>query len=294
MTTTKQILQQVKKIELTTKQLVDGLIAGNYHSIFKGVGLEFSEIREYKPGDDIRSIDWNVTARYDKPYIKEFIEERDLHIYFIFDYSASSNFGNTIQKKQKAIELTATLMFSAIRNNDNVGLFLFTNRIEKFIPARKGKRHILKLITNLISFEPKNHQTDIKNTLSEISNIIKKRSILFIISDFYNQQFEKPLKILNKKNDVVAIRITDERELRIPDIGLIQLEDEESGEQILVDTSDEEFQQNYNSLINDEENRLTKLFRKQKIDTIKITTDESYIVPLKKFFKKRRERGVMK
>ncbi len=287
---TKDIIKQVKKIELNTKNLVDGIIAGNYHSIFKGQGIEFSEIREYKPGDDIRSIDWKVTARFNHPYIKEFIEERDLHVYFIFDYSASNSFGNVIEKKRKAIELSATLMFSAMRNNDNVGLFLFTENIEKFIPARKGRKHILKLINSMVSFQPKNKKTNIEKSLSQIANIIKKRSIVFIISDFYNQEFTKPLKMLKKKNDVIAIKINDNRETKIPDIGLIQLEDEETGEQILVDTSDQTFRENYEKIINKEEERLKKIFNKNKIDTIQINTDSNYELALKKFFKMRKTR----
>ena len=288
---TKEILKQVKKIELTTKHLVDGLIAGNYHSIFKGQGIEFSEIRDYRAGDDIRAIDWKVTARFDHPFIKEFIEERDLNVYFIFDYSASSNFGNIIQKRRKSIELTATLMFSATRNNDNVGLFIFTEDIEKFIPARKGRRHILKLISSLVAHKPKSKKTNIQKSLSYASNIIKKRSIIFIVSDFYNQEFAKPLKILKKKHDVIAIRVNDMRETHIPDVGLIQLEDEETGEQLLVDTSDKQFRENYETLMNKEELRLKHMFNRHNIDTINIDTDSPYELSLKRFFKIRQKRG---
>ena len=291
MSDAKEIIKQVRKIEITTRKLVDGLIAGNYHSVFKGQGIEFSEIRDYKPGDDVRSIDWKVTARFDKPFIKEFVEERDLNVYFVFDYSASNDFGNITQKQRKSIELTATLMFSAMRNNDNVGLFIFTNGIEKFVPARKGRRHILKLISTLVSHEPKTKETNIEKALSYVSNVIKKRSIIFIISDFYNQDFGKPLKILKKNNDVIAIRVNDIRETEIPDIGLIQLEDEETGEQLLIDTSDKNFRKNYTKIIEGEEQRLSNLFNKNKIDTIKINTDESYELPLRKFFKLRQKKG---
>jgi len=287
---TKEVINQVRKIEITTKQLVDGLIAGNYHSIFKGQGIEFSEIREYKPGDDIRAIDWKVTARFNHPFIKEFIEERDLRIYFAFDFSASGNFGNTIEKKRKAIELSATLMFSALRNNDNVGLFIFTNGIEKYIPARKGRRHILKLISTLVMYEPESKTTDLKKSLSYIANIIKKRSILFVISDFYSEDFSKPLSILKNRHDVIAIKINDNREKTIPDIGFIQLEDEETGEQILIDTSDEEFRKNYAKLIKKKDNETDSLFKKHKIDSVTIATDDSYEKPLRKFFKTRKKR----
>ena len=289
---TKDILKQVKKIEIVTKHLVDGLIAGNYHSIFKGQGIEFSEIRDYRPGDDIRSIDWKVTARFDSPFIKEFIEERDLHVYFVFDCSGSNSFGNIIEKRRKAIELTATLMFSAMRNNDNVGLFMFTDDIEKFIPARKGRRHVLKLISSLVSHQPQNKKTNIEKALSYVSNVIKKRSVVFVLSDFYNQDFAKPLKLLKKRHDVIAIRVNDTRETEIPDVGLIQLEDEETGEQLLVDTSDESFRKNYAKLMNEEETRLKHVFNKNKVDKISINTDIPYELPLRKFFKIRQTRGV--
>jgi len=289
---TKEIIKQVKKIELFTRNLVDGLIAGNYHSIFRGQGIEFSEIREYNTGDDIRAIDWKVTARFNHPYVKEFIEERDLRVYFVFDYSASSRFGNLVEKRRKAIELSATLMFSALRNNDNVGLFIFTDSVETYIPARKGRRHVLKLISNLVSHTPKSKKTDVNISLASISNIIKKRSIIFIISDFYSTDFMKPLSILKNKHDIIALRVYDKREMEIPDVGLIQLEDGETGEQILVDTSDSDFRSNYSSVINKHELELDHMFRKNKIDKINIITDEPYDIPLRKFFKTRKKRLV--
>lgn len=289
---TKEVIKQVKKIEISTKHLVDGIIAGNYHSIFRGQGIEFSEIRDYRPGDDIRAIDWKVTARFNHPFIKEFIEERDLQAYFVFDYSASGSFGNIIEKRRKAIELTATLMFSAIRNNDNVGLFIFTEGVEKFIPARKGRKHVLKLISSLVMHEPKSKKTDLKKTLSFVSNVIKKRSIIFIISDFYCQEFSKELSMIKNRHDVIAVRVNDARETSIPDIGLIQLEDEETGEQILLDTSDKEFRENYSKIVRNENQRLNSVFRKHKIDTVSILTDEPYEIPLRRFFKTRQKRMV--
>lgn len=292
MLTTKEIVSQVKKIEISTKHLVDGIIAGNYHSIFKGQGIEFSEIRDYRPGDDIRAIDWKVTARFNHPYIKEFIEERDLMVYFIFDYSASGNFGDIIEKRRKAIELTATLMFSAIRNNDNVGLFIFTDKVELFIPAKKGKKHVLKLISNLVNYEPQSKKTDINKSLAFAANIIKKRSIIFIISDFYGQEFTETLKLLKNKHDVIAIKITDKRESSIPDIGLIQLEDEETEEQILLDTSDQEFRTKFLEIMSQENKRIETTFKKQNIDIINIHTNEPYDLPLKRFFKARQKKVV--
>ncbi|MGV8172365.1 MAG: DUF58 domain-containing protein [Candidatus Woesearchaeota archaeon] len=287
---TKEVIRQVRKIEIETKHLVDGIITGNYHSIFKGQGIEFSEIRDYRPGDDVRAIDWKVTARFNHPFIKEFIEERDLRVYFVFDYSASGSFGNIIEKRSKAIELTATLMFSATRNNDNVGLFIFTDEVEKFIPARKGRRHVLKLISSLVTHEPYSMKTDLNKALAYVSNIVKKRSIIFIISDFYGQEFSKPLAILKNRHDVIAIRVNDFREGNIPDIGLIQLEDEESGEQILVDTSDEDFRKNYSIIMSEENKRLDATFNKHRIDTVNILTDKPYELPLRKFFKMRKKR----
>jgi len=287
---TKEIIKKVKKIEITTKKLVEGLISGKYHSIFKGQGIDFSEIREYKAGDDIRSIDWKVTARFNHPYIKEFIEERDLQVYFAIDVSGSESFGNIVSKKRKALEVAATLMFAALRNNDQVGVFLFTDHIEKFIPARKGRKHILKLLSILVSYQPDSTKTNLNLALAHISKVVKKRSIIFIISDFHTEDFMKPLKILKNKHDIIAMKITDTREEQIPDIGLIELEDEETGEQLLVDTSDEDFRKNYFRLMKKKEESLTKNFNRLKIDIINILTDEPYEIPLKKFFKRRQKR----
>ncbi len=285
-------LRQIKKLDIKTKSLVDGLITGNYHSVFKGNGIEFSEIREYKTGDDIRTIDWNVTARYNKPFVKEFIEERDLNVYFLLDISSSGSFGKTKSKTHKAIELVASLMFSAAQNNDNVGVILFTEEVEKFIPARKGKRHILKILDTILNFKPKYKTTSIKNALSFTSQVIKRKGIVFIVSDFYANEFTKPLKILKQRQDIIAIKITDDIEKTLPDVGLLELEDEETGEQILVDTSNQEFQKNYKKTMQENSNKLDKLFKKYKIDQIEITTDEPYEKPLKQFFKIRKNRMV--
>lgn len=288
---TKDVIAQVRKIEIATKHLVDGLVAGDYHSIFKGQGIEFSEIRDYRLGDDIRAIDWKVTARYNHPFIKEFIEERDLRVYFAFDYSASGSFGNIVEKRRKGIELAATLMFSAMRNNDNAGLFVFTDDVECYIPARKGRRHVLKLLGKLVSHEPRSKETDLKKPISFISRVVKKRSIIFIISDFIAGDFAKELSILRRHHDVIAVRVNDPRETSIPDIGLIQLEDEETGEQLLIDTSDEGFRKRYAELIGTEKNRLDSIFRKCKVDTVNISTDEPYETPLRRFFRLRQRRA---
>jgi uncharacterized protein (DUF58 family) len=289
---TKEIIKKIKKLEITTKQLVDGIITGNYHSIFKGQGIEFSESREYRAGDDIRSIDWKVTARFDHPYVKTFIEERDLHVYFAIDMSGSSSFGNNISKRNKALEIVASLMFAAQKNNDNIGVFLFTDTVESFIPARKGRKHTLKVISAIVRFEPKSTNTNLQASFEYISKVIKKRSIVFLISDFFDEDFYHPLKIIRNKHDVIALRIIDKREKELPDVGLIELEDEETGEQILVDTSDEIFRSNFMNLMKEREQLLIRSLRKIKIDVISILTDESFEVPLKKFFKIRLQRVV--
>jgi len=287
---TREILQEVKKLEITTKQLVDGLITGNYHSIFKGQGIEFSESREYQVGDDIRAIDWKITARFNEPYVKEFIEERNLHVYFALDMSGSSSFGNNISKRRKALEIVASLVFAASQNNDNVGVFLFTDSIEKFIPARKGRKHMLKTISTIVRFQPQSTKTNLASSLEYISKVIKKRSIVFVISDFFDEDFLHPLKILKNKHDVIALRIIDKREQEIPDIGFIELEDEETGEQILVDTSDEKFRKRYIEQLQHHEETLFHSLRKIKIDVVNILTDEAFEIPLKKFFKLRLKR----
>jgi uncharacterized protein (DUF58 family) len=289
MNQTREILKQVKKLEITTKQLADGLITGNSDSIFKGQGIEFSEIRDYRPGDDIRAIDWKVTARFNHPYIKEFIEERDLQIYFVIDLSESGSFGTNVSKKQKSLEIIASLMFAALRNNDRFGVFLITDRVERFIPARKGRKHLLHVLTSIVSFTPDSPKTDLKNSLVQISKIIKRKSVLFIISDFIDEsEFLKPLKILRKQHDIIALKITDQREKEIPDVGLIELEDEETGEQILVDTSDNDFRNLYSNLISENEFQFISNLRKIRIDTLSLLTDQNYAIPLRKFFRRRK------
>lgn len=288
MSQTKKLLKKIKKLDIKTKQLVDGIITGNYNSIFKGQGIEFSEIRDYRAGDDIRAIDWKVTARFNHPYIKEFIEERDLQVYFIIDMSGSGSFGTNISKKEKSLEIIASLMFAALRNNDGVGIFLITENIEKFIPAKKGRKHILQLLDFLTTFTPNSSKTNLKKSLEEISKIIKRKSIIFLISDFIdNSEYLKPLKLLRKRHDVIALRIVDPREREIPDIGMIELEDEETGEQILVDTSNEEFRNSYSRLISENDSKFLSNMMKIKVDTIPLLTEEDYSTSLKKFFKRR-------
>ena len=288
MSQTKEILKKIKKLDIKTKQLVDGIISGNYNSIFKGQGMEFSEIRNYRTGDDIRTIDWNVTARFNHPHIKEFIEERDLQVYLVIDLSGSGNFGTSISKREKSFEIIASLMFAALRSNDGVGAFLITDNMEKFIPAKKGRRHILRLLNIITTFTPNSSKTNLKKPLEQVSRIIKRKSIVFVISDFIDAgEYMKPLKMLRKRHDVIALRIVDPREREIPDVGMIELEDNETGEQILVDTSDEEFRNSYSRLIAENDTRFLTSMMKNKVDTISLSTDQNYPTSLRKFFKKR-------
>ncbi|KAF5436810.1 hypothetical protein C5S35_07230 [Candidatus Methanophagaceae archaeon] len=288
----KEVLKRVKKIELKTKVLVDGLISGEYHSIFKGRGIEFSEVREYVPGDDVRAIDWNVTARLNAPFVKEFIEERDLTLFIVFDLSSSNEFGFQRSKKDVCYDIAASLMFAAMRNNDNVGLCLFTDRVEKFVPPRKGKKHILKLLRELIYHEPKSKTTDIRTALSYLNKVIKKRSIIFIISDFLTPDFEKPLKQLKSKHDVILVDMADVHEEDIPDIGYAFLEDYETGEQILVDTSDSEFRMRYTELVRTSRDALLTTLKRLNVDIIRMNTSEPFYIPLQTFFKMRERRVV--
>jgi len=288
---TKDILKRVKKIEIKTKHLVDGLLQGAYHSVFKGRGIEFSEVREYVPGDDIRSIDWNVTARMNEPYVKEFIEERDLTVFIIIDVSASNDFGSEKSKKEAAVELAASLMFAALRNNDRVGLCLFTKEIERYMPPRKGRIHILKLIREMIEYEPKYKTTSLIPTLTFLSRVIKKRSIIFLISDFFSEDnFHRQLRLLKNRHDVIAVNINDIRETEIPDVGYIELEDEETGEQLLLDTSDSHFRESYVKIMQSKNKELNDKLKRLKIDLVQLKSDEPFDIPLKRFFRLRQKR----
>ena len=288
MSQTKEILKRIKKLDIKTKQLVDGIISGNYNSIFKGQGMEFSEIRDYRAGDDIRAIDWKVTARFNHPYIKEFIEERDLQVYLVIDVSGSGNFGTSISKQEKSLEIIASLMFTALQNNDGVGIFLITDNMEKFIPAKKGRKHILQLLNAITTFTPNSSKTSLKKPLEQVSKIIKRKSIVFVISDFMDTSaYQMPLKILRKHHDLIAMRIVDPREREIPDVGMIELEDNETGEQILVDTSDREFRNSYSKLIAENDSRFLTSMMKNKIDTVSLSTDQNSFTSMRKFFKKR-------
>jgi uncharacterized protein (DUF58 family) len=287
----KEILKKVKRIEIATRGLVNEVFSGEYHSVFKGRGMEFAEVREYQIGDDIRNIDWNVTARSEHPYVKVFDEERELTVMLMVDVSSSGNFGTTHQMKgEVAAELCAVLAFSAIKNNDKVGLMIFSDKIEKFIPPRKGKKHVLRVIREILYFKPEESRTDLNVALEYLSRVIKRRSIVFLISDFLTEAYEKSLQIANKKHDIIAIDIIDPREVEIPSVGLLELEDAETGETIMVDTSNSEVRSSFFSQSKEERETREKYFKSIGVDNINIYTDQSYVEPITKFFRMRAKR----
>lgn len=286
----KEVLKEVEKLDIKTRELVNGIISGNYHSVFKGQGIEFSEIREYMTGDDVRNIDWNVTARMNKPYVKEFIEERDLRVYFFMDFSGSFNFGNMISKNHKAALIVASLIFSAIKNNDSIGVFFVSDKVEKYVSARKGKKHAMSVLKEMLEFKVESKRTDLNEAINNVAGFLKRKSLVFLLSDFVSEDFGKALRILRGRHDVVAIKISDEREKEIVDVGLIELEDEETGEQILVDTSDAEFRENYQKIVREHDEKLKKIFRKGRIDMIEVSTKGDFSKGLNAFFVRRMRR----
>ena len=285
---TNDLLKRVRKIEIKTRGLSRHIFAGEYHSAFKGRGMAFSEVREYQYGDDIRNIDWNVTARFNHPYIKVFDEERELTVMLLVDVSGSREFGTAVRFKKALIaEISAVLAFSATQNNDKVGVILFSDKVEKFIPPKKGRQHILRVIRELIEFTPERTQTDVAVALQYLTNAIKKRSTVFVISDFISPQFEDALKIASRKHDVVALRIYDAHEATMPAIGLVQFRDAETGQTIWADTSSVKVRQQYEQHWNGIRRRLDELFRRSGIDNALIRTDEDYVKPMMKLFKQR-------
>ncbi len=285
---TSELLKKVRKIEIKTRGLSNQIFSGEYHSAFKGRGMTFSEVREYQPGDDIRTIDWNVTARFNNTYVKVFEEEREMTVILLVDVSASGEFGTQKQLKQDLItELCAVLAFSSIQNNDKIGVIFFSDKIEKFIPPKKGKSHVLRIIRDLIEFKPEHKKTDIKQALKYLTNVITKRSIAFVISDFISGDFIDALKIANKKHDVVALQIYDKRERELPDVGFIKLIDAETGALNWVDTSDKKVRTHFATAALKQEAYLKETFNKCGVDTTKINTAESYVTPLMNLFKRR-------
>lgn len=288
---TKELLKKVRQIEIRTRGLVNQVFSGEYHSVFKGMGMEFSEVREYQIGDDVRNIDWNVSARFGHPFIKIFEEERELTVMLIVDLSGSQYFGSSASTKQQiAAEISAIMAFSALKNNDKVGLILFTDKIEKFIPPKKSKSHTLRIISELLSFEPSGKGTDIRGALEYFNKAIKKRSIAFLISDFQDTGYDKILRMVGKKHDFIGITLIDEREQKIPPMGLVRFVDPESGKEKTLDTSDASFQFWLHHQREKFRMEQKTLFASSKLDGIIINTKESYIKPLVNFFKMREKR----
>jgi len=288
---TTELIKKVRKIEIKTRGITKQLFSGDYHSVFKGRGMAFSEVREYQVGDDIRSIDWNVTARYASPYVKIFEEERELTVVLLVDISGSQSFGTRVQFKRDLVtELSAVLTFSAIQNNDKIGVVFFSDKIEKFVPPKKGKTHALRIIRELIEIQPTGKGTDIGQALKYLTNVLKKRCIVFLISDFISGNFEEHLKIASNRHDTVAVQIYDIYEDELPKAGLIRILDPETGNSRWIDSADEKVRQNYKSWRETMQKNLNNIFTRNKVDMIKIRTDESYIAPLQNFFKKRERR----
>lgn len=288
-----EILSKIKKIELRSKKLVDDVFSGKYHSVFKGQGLEFSEVREYVPGDDVRRISWNVTARRNKPYIKKYDEEREQTVMFVVDLSASGQFGSkNVTKNELIAELTAVLAFSALKNSDRAGLLTFTDIVEQYIKPKKNKKHILRLIDIILSYKPKNKKTNIENALRALNKLCKRKALIFLISDFYDSNFDSLLKVTARKHDLVCIRISDPKEKEIPERGIFSLQDAETGLLTNIDFSSKEVRNEYYKNLNLHETYLDETFKVAKTDVMDVYTDRPYILELIKFFKSRQQKAL--
>lgn len=287
----KGILKKIQRIDIFTNRLVNTVFAGEYRSIFKGQGITFDEVREYQEGDEIRTIDWNVTARMGHAYIKKYVEERELVMMLLVDMSASTRFGSVSESKAEiAAEIAALLAFAAIRNNDKVGLLCFTDTVEHYVPPSKGKRHVLRIVRDILSFQPNHTGTDISEVLSFANKILRPHSVVFLISDLMDTDYQKQLRVTAKRHSLIAITLRDRRELEIPNVGLIALTDPETGEKIVVDTKSEHGRQLYTEHIRQSEDERLRTLRSSKVDNIDIKTDESYVIPLIRFFHQRAAR----
>jgi len=285
---TKELLKKVRKIEIKTRRLSDHIFGGEYHSTFKGRGMTFSEVRQYQFGDDVRNIDWNVTARYHEPFVKVFEEERELTMMLMVDVSGSELFGTSQQFKNEIVtEIAATLAFSATQNNDKIGLILFSNQIELYIPPKKGRSHVLRIIRELIEFEPESKETNVAEALKFMQNVMKKKAIVFILSDFISEDYKQTMKIVSKKHDVTGIRIYDKQEEHIPNLGVVNMQDEETGQSMLVDTSSKRVRRNYEKFYQDNVGYFKDSFAKSGAGTIDCRVDESYVKKLLGYFKRR-------
>ncbi len=288
----KELAKKIRYIQIYTSKAVNDVLAGEYHSVFKGQGMEFDEVRAYQPGDDIRTIDWNVTARTGHPYVKRYVEEREITVFFLVDLSASGSFGSLEKLKNEiAAEFCALLAFSAIKNNDKVGLIVFTDTIELFIPPAKGTSHVLRLIRELLYFGPGKKRakagTDIGLALDYLGRVLHKRGVVFLVSDFLDQDFEKTLGVLARRHDLIAVTVSDPRESALPDVGLLEIQDAETGAQVLVDTGDKKVRNRYEELSREKNDKLGSLFKATGVDYIELYTDRDYVLDLVKFFRKR-------
>jgi uncharacterized protein (DUF58 family) len=285
---TVELLKKVRTIEIKTRGLINNIFAGEYHSAFKGRGMAFSEVREYQYGDSIRDIDWNVTARFNRPFIKVFEEERELTVMMLIDVSGSRDFGTRQRTKRELItEVAAVLAFSAIKNNDKIGVLLFSDKIEMFIPPQKGKKHTLRIIRELIEFEPSSKGTNVSEAVRYFTNMIKKRCTAFIVSDFIDNQFADALSIANKKHDLIALHVFDERELTLPNVGLARVKDPETGDEMWLDTSSRKVRERYETKARENARLLDETFRRSGVDVAKLPTNGDYVIPLMKLFKRR-------
>jgi uncharacterized protein (DUF58 family) len=285
------VLKRVRRVEITTRRIVNDVFSGEYHSVFKGQGMEFDEVREYQPGDDIRAIDWNVTARMGAPYIKRFMEERELVVMFLLDVSASGRFGSSSQTKiDTAAEICAVLSFSAIQNNDKVGAVVFTDEIEEFIPPNKGRRHVLHVIREVLFYQPHGHRTDVATALDYLMRVAKRRAIVFVVSDFLSGDFSKPLAMAARKHDLVAVWLTDPREERLEGGGLVRVWDQEAQVERVIDLSSAKNREKFAAHARQREENLKSLFNRNGVDCVRVEAGQDYIVPLSLFFKSRARR----
>jgi len=288
----RELAKKIRYLQIYTSKAVNDTLAGEYESVFKGRGMEFDEVREYQIGDEVRSIDWNVTARMGHPYVKRFVEERELTVVFLVDLSASGAFGSVRRMKNEvAAELCALLAFSAIKNNDKVGLVVFTDRIEMFVPPAKGTTHVLRLIRDLLNFKPRQSMTDIAAGIEYLGRVIRKKSVIFLVSDFLGSDYEKQLRILGRRHDVIAVSVTDPREVSMPNVGLVELEDAETGELIVLDTGSAAIRRDYQKMGRVRQQKLRDLFRSMDVDQIDVFTDRDYLKDLVRFFKTRERRS---
>jgi len=287
----KELAKKIRYLQIRTSKAVNDVLAGQYESVFKGRGMEFEEVREYQPGDEIRTIDWNVTARMGHPYVKRFVEERELTVIFLVDLSASGTFGTVRQTKNEvAAELCALMAFAAVKNNDKVGLIVFTDTVEMFIPAKKGVTHVLRVIRELLCFKPQQARTDIARGLDYLGRVTTKRCVVFLVSDFQGQDFQKPMRVLGKRHDLIAVWVSDPREVHMPNVGLVELEDAETGQIILVDTGSRRVRKRYEQLSRERAARLKEVFAATDVDRIEISTGEDYVRHLVRFFLARERR----